>query len=189
MGPHGYERGDLDRKAATIRMEIPGLLDPRVSRTEDSGFGWTVIRLDPVSVRIDDEGSVVIGAVYRAQTGCTVVTPARAQRRRVKRIDGGGICRCEAEVQTRLLVRWNRVLGLDNPKRDAVATIPVTQQCSRGSQALVPERLQRGVVEALTSLDVPYPDRDVSDHGLLPESATRPNRLAQQAGYKGNLAG
>ena len=40
-----------------------------------SAFGWTVIRLDPVSVRIDDEGSVVIGTVNRAQTGRTVVLP------------------------------------------------------------------------------------------------------------------
>jgi hypothetical protein len=64
----------------------------------------------------------------------------------MKRIDGGGICRCEAEVQTRLLVGWNRALGLGDPKRDAVATMPVTEQCSRGPQALVSERLQRGVV-------------------------------------------
>ena len=77
--------------------EIPGLLDPRVSRTEDSGFDWKVIRLDPVSVRVNDEG-VVIGAVYRAQTGCTVVMPARAQRGCVKRIDCGGILRCKADV-------------------------------------------------------------------------------------------
>jgi hypothetical protein len=76
-----------------------------------SGFGWTVIRLDPVSVRVNDEGGVVIGAVYRTQAGCTVVTPARAQRRRVKRIDGGDVRRCKAEVQTRLFVRWNRALG------------------------------------------------------------------------------
>jgi len=39
------------------------------------------------------------------------VTPARAQRRRVKRIDGGDVRRCKAEVQTRLFVRWNRALG------------------------------------------------------------------------------
>jgi hypothetical protein len=69
-----------------------------------SGFAWTVIRLDPVSVRVNDEGGVVIGAVFRTQAGCTVVTPARAQRGCVKRIDGGGIRRCEAEVQTRLFV-------------------------------------------------------------------------------------
>src|SRR5712671_2905584 len=105
--------------------------------------------------------------------------PARAQRRCVKRIDGGGVCRRKADVQTRLFVGWNRVLGLDDPKRDAVASIPVTHQRSRGPQALVSERLQHGVVEALTSVDVPYPDRNVSNHGLLPESPTRPNRLAQ----------
>ena len=76
-----------------------------------SGFGWTVIRLDPVSVRINDEGGVVVGAVFRAQTGGTIVTPARAQRRRVKCIDCGGILRHKAEVQTRLFVGWDRALG------------------------------------------------------------------------------
>jgi len=29
-----------------------------------SGFGWTAIRLDPVSIGIDDEGGVVIGAIF-----------------------------------------------------------------------------------------------------------------------------
>jgi hypothetical protein len=56
------------------------------------------MRLDPVSVRIDDEGGVVVGAVFRAQTGGTIVTPTRAQRRRMKHIDGGSIRRREAET-------------------------------------------------------------------------------------------
>src|SRR5208337_3567078 len=95
------------------------------------------------------------------------------------RIDGGDVRCCKAEVQTRLFVGWNRVVGLGNPERNAVAPIPVTLKRSRGPQALVPERLQYSVVEALASVDVPYPDRDVSNHGLLPESATRSNRLAR----------
>ena len=41
------------------------------------------------------------------------------------------------------------MVGLDNPERNAVATIPVTLQRSRGPQARVFERLQRGFVEAL----------------------------------------
>jgi hypothetical protein len=45
----------------------------------------------------------------------------------VKRIDGGGIWCCKAEVQTRLFVGWNRALGLDNPERDTVAAKSVTQ--------------------------------------------------------------
>jgi hypothetical protein len=40
-----------------------------------SGLAWTVICFDAVSVWIDDEGSVVVGAVNRAQTGRTVVLP------------------------------------------------------------------------------------------------------------------
>jgi hypothetical protein len=50
--------------------------------------------------------------------------PTCTQRRRVKGIDGGGIRRCKAEVQTRLFVGWYRALGLDNPERDAIVSIP-----------------------------------------------------------------
>src|SRR5690242_16650914 len=55
-----------------------------------SGLAWTVIRLDAVSVWINDEGGVVVGAINRAKTGRTIVMPARAQRRRMKCIYGGG---------------------------------------------------------------------------------------------------
>ena len=70
-----------------------------------SPFARAVICFDPVSVGIDDEGGIIIVAVHRAQTGRAIVMPSRAQRRRVKRIDGGGIRRCKAEMQTRLFVR------------------------------------------------------------------------------------
>jgi hypothetical protein len=43
----------------------------------------------------------------------------------VKRIDGGGIRCCKAEVQTRLFVGWNRTLGLEHPERDTVAAISI----------------------------------------------------------------
>ena len=42
-----------------------------------SSLAWTVISLDTVSVRIDDEGGVVVEAINRAQTGGTIVIPAR----------------------------------------------------------------------------------------------------------------
>src|SRR5215470_4153154 len=93
--------------------------------------------------------------------------PTRAQRRRMECIDGSSVRCRKAEVETRLFVGPNRAFGLDNPKRDAVVPIPVTDQRPRGPYAFVSERLQHGVVEALTSLDVPHADRDVSDHGLL----------------------
>ena len=43
-----------------------------------SAFGWTVTRLDPVSVRIDDEGGVVVRAAYRAQPGAPLSCPPAA---------------------------------------------------------------------------------------------------------------
>jgi hypothetical protein len=50
----------------------------------------------------------------------------RAQRRRVECIDGSSIGSRKAEVKTRLFVGSNRALGLENPKRDGVAPIPIT---------------------------------------------------------------
>src|SRR5262249_10809053 len=50
-------------------------------------FRRAVIRLDPVSIRIDDECGVIVEAVDRARTRRTVVLPARAQRCGVKGID------------------------------------------------------------------------------------------------------
>src|SRR5262249_29466103 len=127
-------------------------------------FGRAVIRLDPVSIWIDDEGGVIVGAVDRARTGRTVVLPARAQRCRVKGIDRLG-ARChEADVQTRLLVGRDRMLGGDNPESDVIAPISVAQHCSPRSQTPVSERRQRRVVKAPASFEVPDPDREVSDH-------------------------
>ena len=94
--------------------------------------------------------------------------PARAQRRRMKCIYGGGIRCRKAEVQTRAFVGLNGALRLRNPKRNGLSSIPVADQRSRGPQAFISERLQHGVVEAFTSIDLPYPDRDVSNHGSLP---------------------
>ena len=51
----------------------------------------------------------------------------------------------------------------------AVGETTVRPQRSRNPQALVSERLQYGVVKTLASVDVPYSDRNVSNHGLLPE--------------------
>src|SRR5262249_17996379 len=131
-------------------------------------FGRAVIRLDPVSIRIDDEGGVIVGAVDRARTGRTVVLPARAPRCRVKGVDRLG-ARChEADVQARLLVGRNRTLDGDNPESDVIAPIPVAQHCSPRPQAPVSERCQRRVVKALASFEVPDPDREMSDHSRSP---------------------
>jgi hypothetical protein len=96
--------------------------------------------------------------------------PARAKRRRMKCIYGGGIRCRKAEVETRAFVAWNGALRLRKPKRNGVSTIPVADQRSRGPQAFISQRLQQGVVGAFTSVDVPYPDRDVSDQGLSANS-------------------
>ena len=90
-------------------------------------FARAVVSFDPVSVRVNDEGGVVIRVIHRPQTGRAVVPTARAQRRRMKRIDGRGIRRRKAEMQTGLFIRRNRPLGGKNPERDAIGAIPVTR--------------------------------------------------------------
>jgi hypothetical protein len=64
-----------------------------------SPFAGAVISLDLISVRIGDEGGVVIGPIHRPQTGRAVVMPAGAQRRCVKRIDGRGIWRAKQKCK------------------------------------------------------------------------------------------
>jgi len=103
-----------------------------------SVFGWAPIGLDPVSVGIDNEGRVVVGAVLDAQPRRTVIATADAQGSAVKRIDGGAARRHKAEVQTRLLVGEDRPLGREDPERDGVAPVSVADQGSRLSYAFVP---------------------------------------------------
>jgi hypothetical protein len=73
--------------ALTQAAAMPGRASDRDLITP-SPFAGPVISLDPISVRIGDEGGVVIGPIHRPQTGRAVVMPAGAQRRCVKRIDG-----------------------------------------------------------------------------------------------------
>src|SRR5262249_25277469 len=44
------------------------------------------------------------------------------------------------------------------------------------------ERLQGGVVKAPASVDIPYPDRDMSNHELLPKGAAEANVLPRTTG-------
>src|SRR5258708_23088315 len=88
----------------------------------------------------------------------------------MKCVDGFRAEPPEAEVQTWFFVGRNRMLGRYHPPSDAVATITVTRKLSRGSDALVSERLQNRVVKALTLLNVPYSDRDMSNHEPLRRS-------------------
>jgi hypothetical protein len=76
----------------------------------------------------------------------------------VKCIDGGGGRRREADVQARLVVCRDRTLGGDNPERDSMSPIPVTDEHPGSSYTAITERLQRRVVEALTSFDIAHPD-------------------------------
>src|SRR5262249_46338507 len=65
----------------------------------------------------------------------------------VKGVHALAAWRIEAEMQVRLAVRRNRTVGSADPERDAVAS--VAEGACALAQARIPERLQRGVVEAL----------------------------------------
>ena len=90
------------------------------------GFPWTVIRFNSISVRIDDEGRVVVGTVLGPQARRAIVMPASEQRCRVKCVDSIYARRIETEMQTRLWIERDRMLGqvltlLDKRVRDAAA--------------------------------------------------------------------
>jgi hypothetical protein len=134
-------------------------------------FAWTEISFDPVSVRIDDEGGVVIRSVHWPQTRPTVVPAARPQSCGVKCFDGR-CARCrKAHVQARLFVRRNGMLRQHHPECDGFGSIPISGGAPGCSYTPVSERLKSSVVEAAASVDVPDPDRHVSDHFLKPASS------------------
>src|SRR6185312_13398265 len=89
-------------------------------------FAWAVIGLDPVAVRIDDEGRIVIVAVDLPQTGRAVVLPARLVRGCVKRIDRSGARRGKADMQARFLIGRDRPLGRHDPEENNISAVAVS---------------------------------------------------------------
>src|SRR5829696_320709 len=127
--------------------------------------GAAATSFDAVSLGIDDERGVVVGPVIGAQARPTVISPAGCKRRSVESIDALARRRGEAEVQPRLFVRGDRVLGGNDPECDGLA--PVAERAFPFAQACVAERLQGGVVEAPCRGDVTHADGDMIEHGLL----------------------
>ena len=57
------------------------------------------MRFDPIAVRIDDEGGIVVGTIIGAQAWLAVVAPAVIEGCGMKRIDTAAAWCGEAEMQ------------------------------------------------------------------------------------------
>ncbi|EGE60795.1 hypothetical protein RHECNPAF_1340044 [Rhizobium etli CNPAF512] len=122
------------------------------------------IGFEPVAVGIDDEGGIIEAAVIRPDARFAVIRAARCHGCRMKRVDGGLVRRDEAEMQPRLHVGDNGMLGLYHPETDLIR--PVADHPIGIGQTLIAERCQRRIVEAARSFEVFDADRNMVKHGL-----------------------
>lgn len=77
---------------------------------------FVAISLEPVAVRVDYEGGVVVVAIGGAQAGPAIVLATRKQGRRMESVDAGA-CRCgKAEMQAGVRVGRDRPAGLIDPE-------------------------------------------------------------------------
>src|SRR5918995_1505835 len=125
-----------------------------------AGLGTPAPGFDPVSVRIDDERGVVVRAVLGSDARRTVVPTSGSQCCRVEGVDAFACRRREAEMQSRLVVGRNRTFRPEDPERDGVAPIPERPVVI--AEAVVAERCEDRVIEALGPGDIPNPDRYVT---------------------------
>ena len=71
---------------------------------EGLGLGFVANRFDVVTVRTNDESSIVVGVVMRTQTRRTIVFATRLQRRAIESVDLLAILGRERQVKMRRLL-------------------------------------------------------------------------------------
>src|SRR5690606_14915768 len=126
------------------------------------------IGFEPVAVRIDDEGRVIVGAIVLAKPGLSIVAASRAQRRFVEGLDtflrGGG----ETDMQPGRSVGRNGPLSRIHPQ--GYGAVSVAERGPALAQAFVTERLQDRVIETLGMGNIADADGNMVEHGFLPVS-------------------
>src|SRR5689334_12781507 len=120
------------------------------------------MRLKPVAIRIDRKGGVVAGTVILADARLAVVAPARGERAGVKGVDAAGVRRHETEMQPGVCIGRHRAGTGVEPQPDAAAS--VAQVAITLGQALVTQRLEGGIVEALGARQIADADGNVIEH-------------------------
>src|SRR5262245_3798931 len=105
------------------------------------------VGLEPVTVRIDDEGRVVIAPVVGAHAGLAVVASPGVEGGRMKGAHTLAARGIEAEVKPGLGIGRHRLIGRPDPQDNASAA--VAQSVRRLTEAGVAERGQGRIVEAL----------------------------------------
>ena len=126
--------------------------------------------LDAVSVRIEQEGAVVVGAVGSARPGCAVARVTGVDPGLPESVDGAGVGRAEADVQA----AGKRVVGI------GPANVPVLPLDELGVRVarLDAELGEHGAVEALGGGEVGDGDAHVVEHRPEATTAGAPSRHA-----------
>src|SRR5262245_4742868 len=96
------------------------------------------VGLEPVTVRIDDEGRVVIAPIVGAQAGLPVVVSPGAEGGRMKGAHALAAWGIEAEVKSGLRIGRYRLIARADPQHNASAA--VAQSIRRLTEAPVAER-------------------------------------------------
>src|SRR5271170_3401867 len=120
------------------------------------------IGFEPITLRVEHVGGVIMRPVILAQSGLAVVTSAVRERGGMERRDARPVRGGKAEMQARLRVVGDRTLGGTNPESDAF--LAVAQRALVGAETGKSKRLQRRVVKALGLRDVANADRNVIQH-------------------------
>jgi hypothetical protein len=124
-----------------------------------SSGGHAADGFDVVAVRIEDEGTVVIGVVLGAKTWWAIVLATSLERGGVEGVDHGSVWRGEGDVGAGL----GRVFEADPEVGFTVGA--VAGECSGlGVQAADAEGAERLIVEGLGAFYVGYADGDVIQH-------------------------
>jgi len=107
------------------------------------------MRFDPVSVRIDDECSIVVGAIVLPQARSTVVSSMCGKGGFMETGDTLTGWRHKADMQAGVRVCRNRAGAVIHPQDHGV--LAVAEGAIALAQASVPERCQDGIIEGLGS--------------------------------------
>src|SRR5258706_5494083 len=125
-------------------------------------------RLDIITVRIEHEGTVVVGAVLRSQARLAIVFATRSKRRVIKRIDQRALVHLEGDMD-----RYPSRIALIEPKIGA-RRFAKTSAGDRPSQSnrvfpddLIADRFERGAVKLFAAFDIADYNSHVRDHRIF----------------------
>jgi len=127
--------------------------------------------------RIQHERGIIVRTIMRAQAWRAIVTPARSQCRRVKRVDLASARHGEGDMRP-----FTHTFIIADPEERLA--VPSEAQCGAaglghvgcdGHQQLDAQRRQCRRIEAFRHLDIAHRKTDMINHGILPIPGGRPD--------------